>query len=153
MRKWMATVEVDKRRVDRAKVGAYLAALDEVGGSIGEGPSGNAQATVIVPAETLAQACALACAVVAEALGAPAIACEVTTEHEAMRRLHLLEEAAAAQAGDVVSVTEAAEMLGVSRQAVLQRIESGSLPAERKGRQWMIPRTAVAPGRPGRPSS
>lgn len=151
MRKWMATVEVDKRKVERDRISGYLAALDEVGGAVGESVAGYAQATVTVPAETLAQACALACALVAQAFDAPAIACEVTTEHEAMRRLDLLEEAASAEAGDLVSVTEAAELLGVSRQAILQRIESGSLPAEKRGREWVIPRLAVKPGRPGRP--
>jgi excisionase family DNA binding protein len=39
---------------------------------------------------------------------------------------------------DTITVTEAAEMYGVTRQAILQRIETGSLPAEKVGNQWEI---------------
>ena len=47
------------------------------------------------------------------------------------------------QIPELVSVTEAAAALGVTRQAVLQRIESGSLPATRIGTAWAVPRSAV----------
>lgn len=56
-----------------------------------------------------------------------------------------------------VSVAEAAEILGVHRQRIHQRIRDGSLPAERVGRQWSIEEADLAPVRhrkePGRPLS
>ncbi|MCW2751716.1 MAG: hypothetical protein JWR83_2826, partial [Aeromicrobium sp.] len=44
---------------------------------------------------------------------------------------------------DLVSVTEAAQLLGVTRQAVLDRINRKTLPAEKVGREYVIPRLAV----------
>ncbi|KQP81550.1 helix-turn-helix domain-containing protein [Aeromicrobium sp. Leaf291] len=46
---------------------------------------------------------------------------------------------------ELLSLTEAAERLGVSRQAVHQRIESGSLPAAKVGNGWAIAAAAVTP--------
>ncbi len=43
----------------------------------------------------------------------------------------------------LLSVTEVAARLGITRQAVLLRIKSGSLPAHRIGRMWAIPATAI----------
>jgi len=40
---------------------------------------------------------------------------------------------------DYLSPTEAAKILGISRQAVIARIKRGSLTAERAGRQYIIP--------------
>lgn len=44
---------------------------------------------------------------------------------------------------DTVSVTEAAQILGVTRQAVLDRISRSTLPAEKAGRDYAIPRAAL----------
>lgn len=49
-----------------------------------------------------------------------------------------------------VTTTEAAALLGISRQAVLKRIESGTLPAARVGRNYRIARCDLAPT-PGDP--
>jgi excisionase family DNA binding protein len=46
--------------------------------------------------------------------------------------------------GALVSTTEAAELLGVSRQRVLQLVTSGQLPATKVGDTWVLPRAAVA---------
>lgn len=43
-----------------------------------------------------------------------------------------------------VAVAEAAEVLGVSRQRVVQLIHAGRLPAERLGRSWAIPYESLA---------
>ena len=40
-------------------------------------------------------------------------------------------------------MSEAAEVLGVSRQRVVQLIDAGRLPAERLGRSWAIPQAAL----------
>ena len=43
-----------------------------------------------------------------------------------------------------MTVPEAAETLGITQQAVLHRIKVGSLQARKNGRDWRIPRAAVA---------
>lgn len=57
----------------------------------------------------------------------------------------------------LVSVSRAAQELGVSRMRVQQRIAAGSLPAQRVGRQWVIDeadlRTVAHHAGPGRPLS
>jgi len=148
--KWMATVTVDQEQVDRAKVGEYLEALDEYGGQVGDSLAG-AQATLTVEAATVAEACVLACAVVAEALGADAVGCYVITAAAARRQLGVHPELAELEVGDLLSVNDVAELLGVTRQAVLARISSGTLQATKVGRDWAVSRAAVKPGRPGRP--
>lgn len=57
----------------------------------------------------------------------------------------------------MLSVAEAAERLGVSKQRVLRRIADGSLPADSVGYQWVINEAALVPvaevSRVGRPLS
>ncbi len=48
-----------------------------------------------------------------------------------------------------VSVAQAAELLGITRQAVLKRIRTGRLRATKVGRNYIVPREAVQPA-PGR---
>lgn len=45
-----------------------------------------------------------------------------------------------------VSVAEAAELLGITRQAVLKRIRAGRLPATKVGRAYVVPRGALSAG-------
>ena len=42
-----------------------------------------------------------------------------------------------------VGTVEAAQLLGISRQAVLKRVRAGSLPSARYGRNYLIPITAL----------
>lgn len=56
-------------------------------------------------------------------------------------------------AARLVSVQEAAQLLGVTRQRVLQRIAEGSLRAEKVGSRWVIDATALSPARTSRPLS
>ncbi len=72
------------------------------------------------------------------ALGTPPIAVEVITTEEFDAR-----QGWDSTTTDLISVREAAELLGVSRQRVLQRIADKSLPAEKVGRDYGIPRSAV----------
>jgi len=43
----------------------------------------------------------------------------------------------------LLSVAQAAEVLGITRQAVLKRIRSGRLPATKVGRNYVVPREAL----------
>lgn len=47
-----------------------------------------------------------------------------------------------------ISVAQAAELLGITRQAVLKRIRSGRLPATKVGRNYIVLRAALPTGRP-----
>jgi len=49
---------------------------------------------------------------------------------------------------DPVSVPQAAEILGISRQAVLKRIRTGRLRATKVGRNYVVPRDALGPAAP-----
>ncbi len=137
MEMYNATVEVEKRGA-RDVVDDVIDKLAAYHPALGDSARGWASATISLPAETLVQACSTAAAVVAAAYGAPALACEVMTETEFLARQGW------EPVPDLVSVSEAAELLGVSRQRVLQRISEKSLPATRVGRDYVIPRAAAA---------
>jgi excisionase family DNA binding protein len=135
MTMYSAHVEVDHR--GDFDVDQMMDQLELYHASVGMSARGYADAQISLPAETLAQACTTAIAVVSAAFGAAAVACEVLTEAEFDARQgweHL---------PDLISVSEAAEILGVTRQAVLQRIGTKSIPAEKIGRDYAIPRAAV----------
>lgn len=85
------------------------------------------------------QAIAAGILVVEAAFRAEAIACEALTESEFDIRQGW------ASVPDLVSVSQAAELLGVSRQRVLQRINEKNSPATQVGRDYVIPRSAVRP--------
>lgn len=51
-------------------------------------------------------------------------------------------------ASGFVSVAQAAELLGITRQAVLKRIRSGRLQAAKVGRNYVVPREAIQPSEP-----
>lgn len=116
---------------------ALLEALTEYGPATGRAERGWVEVYITVPATTLRQAFSTALAVAEAAVQVPVLAVEVlpTAEFDARNGLAPLPE--------LVSVTEAAALLGVSRQAVLQRLESGSLPGRKVGNAWVIQRPAL----------
>ena len=140
MKIYSAYVELEDRRpLDAGDVDQALEQLQEYHGSVGMSPRGWRFAQLSVPGETLTQATSTAAAVAAAALGgAGAIAVEVLTEDEFGAREGWV------PLPELVNVTKAAELLGVSRQRVLQRINEKSLPGEKIGRDYAIPVTAIA---------
>lgn len=97
--------------------------------------SAGASATITFPAETAAQAAATALAI-GQTLGAiTGIEVITTAEHD---RRH-----GEIPIPDLSSVEEAATALGISRQAVVKRIATGSLQAIRVGRAWVIPSSTL----------
>jgi excisionase family DNA binding protein len=52
--------------------------------------------------------------------------------------------AAPAPSGETLSVDQAVAILGVSRPTIYKLIESGELPASKKGRSWRISAAAVS---------
>lgn len=141
MNSYTATVEVAPkgRRVDAELVDQLTTELEDYAPAIAESPRGFTAVTITVPATSLRQATSTSLRLVEDATGLEAIACEVMAEAEADARRDWI------QLPELVSVSEAAELLGVSRQAVQQRIDSKSLPATRVGRGYVLPRSSVVP--------
>lgn len=113
--------------------------LDGYHPAVGRSFFGRTEAVITLPAETLRQAISTATAVLDTAVAGlgDVVSLEVLTTADFDRRVGL------DPVPELVSVTEAAAELGVTRQAVLQRIDSGSLPASRIGTTWGIPRSSI----------
>ena len=98
--------------------------------------SGRQEVVLRITAKTLRQAVTTALAVVGKA-GHQAFAIEALPTLEFDRRPGL------EPIPELLSVAEAASVLGVSRQAVQQRIDSGTLAAQRVGKAWVVARSEV----------
>lgn len=98
--------------------------------------SGHLQVTLTLDADSVAAATRLALGLVAE-LDFPLTRVEVLSTADFDRRLGL------GDLDDVVSVAEAAAELGVSAQAIRQRLEAGTLAGRKAGRAWHVSREAV----------
>lgn len=122
-------------------VDQLMDALDGYHPALSDGPKGHARAIISFPAENLRQAISTALAVI-EDVGGPATAVAVMTSAEFDARTGL------GPLPELVSVTEAAQQLGVSRQAVLERLERGTLTGKKVGTTWVIQASAV-PAREG----
>lgn len=133
----MYTAEVETATKDLPPTDEAMDALAAYHPAVYPSDRGWSSARISLPAENAAQACATACAVVADALGAPVVAIAVMTEAETAAREGWV------PLPDLVGVTEAAQSLGVTRQRVLQMIREGKLPASRVGNGWAIPATAI----------
>ncbi|WP_019136139.1 helix-turn-helix domain-containing protein [Cellulomonas massiliensis] len=129
------TLELDTRDgVDEQ----LLDALPGYAPATGRSPFGNVELILTVPARDLATAVQTATAVLAASPAAvDVLAVAATTTAEFDRRV------GTAPMPALVSVTEAAAIAGVSRQAILQRLESGSLAGEKIGTTWVVQRDAV----------
>lgn len=121
-------------RMNDAETDALLERFAAYHPAIGAGPAGEAEIVLTLPAVSLVQAIQTASAIFAELRP---IGLEVITTDAWDRRLGLT------PMPNLLSVSEVAQRQGVSRQAILQRIEAGSLPASRVGTAWVIPAAAV----------
>jgi excisionase family DNA binding protein len=137
----MHTVEVEVARrgrdVDVDELEAVLERLQDYHASLGTSPRGWLSALVSLPAESVAQAASTAAAVVSQAIGADVVAIEAMTAAEFDQREGF------EKIPDLVGASDAAQLLGVSRQAVQQMTEDGRLPSTRVGNALAIPRAAV----------
>lgn len=114
-----------------------LEELTDYGPATGRAERGHVEVYITLPAEGLRQAVTTALALVGSAVGVDVLAVEAMPTDEFDRRVGL------APVPELVGVTDAAAALGVSRQAVLQRLESGSLPGRKVGNAWVIPQVAI----------
>ncbi|WP_311777849.1 helix-turn-helix domain-containing protein [Trueperella abortisuis] len=115
-------------------IDTILDALSEYAGSLAETEAGY-RAVFSFPATTITQATKTALTI-AETVGEPtAITIAPTT---------MVDYATAhGPLPPLVSVTQAADILDISPQAVHKRIKAGALPATRVGNTWILPLAAV----------
>ena len=128
-------VDLDGRAnldVDKA-----LDALDGYHAALGTSDHGRDQVTLTLPADDLRQAVVTGLAVIAAQLGRRVLSVEAMPTDEFDKR------AGIAPLPELLSITDAAELMGVSRQAVHQRLESGSLGGQKVGTTWVVPRAAI----------
>lgn len=139
MKMHTVTIDVDYKQHPTAEQLEHVAdLLAQHHAAFAVAPSGRVTAIVSFPAENVAQAAMTGVALVEAATGHPAVSVEALSsdEHDKRQGVEPLP--------DLVGVSEAAEILGgVSRQAVLDRINRGTLPAQRVGREYAIPRSAL----------
>lgn len=112
-------------------------ALEGYHPAAGRSPFGLIEVTISLPAETLRQAVTTALAVIESATLLPVTAIEVLPTDDFDRRNGL------EPVPDLVSVSEAAAILSISRQRVLQLVDAGALPAVRVGKALALHRTAI----------
>lgn len=138
MKMHTVAIELDEKDPTAVRAEQLVEALQGIHAAVSVSSRGWVTVDVTLPAEHVAQAVMLAVAAVEQAAGHPAVAVVAMTEEEADAR------AGWETLPELVSVTEAARELGVSRQAVLDRINRHTLPATKIGRDYAIPRTALA---------
>lgn len=121
MQMYNAAVEVATKDTSEALVDELIDQLAQYHGAIAVSPRGWLEARISLPAESLAQACATAAAVVETVTGRRALACEVMTEEEFDAREGFTSEP------ELLSAAQVAEILGVSRERVRQLAVAGRL--------------------------
>lgn len=136
-RDYLVRVELDSRNLSTEDVDAIHASLDDWKVSAAENLAGFIELTLTIPAERLRQAVDTALTLSAE-FGYPTAVYGI--DHALADRRDGLEQLPA-----VVSVPEAAEILKVTRQYVLQLISEGRLPATKVARDHVIVKSALGP--------
>lgn len=124
---------------DDEAVDVLMEAFADYHPAVGDAPAspGALQAVVTVPAHTLAQAVATATALATQVGDLEGI--EVIPTQVWDRRAGLKIDDV-----ELVSVTEAATILGLTSQAIRDRIAAGTLPGRKIGRNWLVPTAALA---------
>jgi excisionase family DNA binding protein len=132
---YVVELELDTKPT-AAAAEAALVAVEDFHPSASTSAAGLLEVTITLPAEGLRQAVAAALALVAPIAGVVRVQALPEAVRDAREGWDVLD--------DLVSAPEAAEILGVSRQRILQLIGEGKLPGRRIGREYAIPRAAVA---------
>lgn len=142
MRDYNATVEVahrpDPYAVDDTFGDDVIDNLPNHGTAIGISERGWMDVTITLPAASLLDATATALALIKQATGHEPVSVEVMATAEFDKRSGI-----DYPMPELVSVTEAAEILDVTRSAILDRITRHTLPATKVGREWVIRRSSL----------
>lgn len=136
-----ATIELGRRgeQVTDDQVDELMEMLKAYHVAVGTSARGWLEVVVTLPADDLEQATTTAIRVVGHAAraGDEPISAQVLTTQEYDARAGFV------PVPEMMSTTEVAEQLGVSRQRVLQLAHGGQLQATKSGRDYSFPRTAV----------
>lgn len=133
---YVTETELDRRTPNTDELDAIIAGLADYHPALSTATSGNLTITLTIPADTLRQAATTTLAVVGADYGAP-LTLSVQPEEVRDARLGWV------PIPDLVGATEAAQILGLSRQRIQQLVTAGKLPATRIGRELAIPRAAL----------
>jgi excisionase family DNA binding protein len=129
------TIELNQRNPTLDDIDVLMDAFGDFHPTIGTSAYGWVEVDVTVPGENLRQAIAIGLALAGDVRSITGM---TTAEYD--RRPTQVE-----RMPQLLSAPDVAERLGISRQAVLTRIERGTLPATKVGREWVIPDTALPP--------
>lgn len=136
MTDYNAIAEVAVRPTSK-RADAWITALAPYSPAIGRAPRGNAELVITVPAKSLEQAATTALALLLRAAG-DLERFEVITTAEFDRRTDDV------AVPDLVGATEAAELIGITRQRVQQMASTGALPSAKVGGKSLVfPRAVV----------
>lgn len=128
-----ATITLGNSKLTEEFSDKLIGALCDYHPAVGVGRAGRAEVIPTYPADSPRQATSTAWAL-AESVDLDVSGIEVLPTSLWDQRADSVE------IPRLVSVAEAAEILGISRQAVAQRLDAGSLIGTRVGKVWVIPR-------------
>ncbi|MCB7135219.1 helix-turn-helix domain-containing protein [Cellulosimicrobium marinum] len=141
---WRTRTTDDDPRVDE-----LVGALIDYRPAVSRSERGWINADITLPAENLRQALSTALAIATTA-GTTVLADAEPLVLEVMPTTEFDQRNGIAPVPGLVSVTDAAAQLGISRQAVLQRLKSGSLAGSKVGKTWVVQAASVAAADPER---
>ncbi|TFV90407.1 helix-turn-helix domain-containing protein [Blastococcus sp. CT_GayMR16] len=137
MTDYNARIELDSRDYDEAAVDVLMDVVEPYAGVVARAVhGGRVELILTVPADNLRQATITALSIVL-ATGHQVYALEVLPTDAFHQRIN------ATTVPELLSVTQTADELGISRQRALQLVNAGQLDAVKVGDTWVIPRQAV----------
>lgn len=128
--------ELPIRKLDADTIDQLHDRFEDYHPALAVSPLGWVEVTTTVTAETLRQAISTALAVAGDVVSIHAM----TTAEFDRRPVTAFE-----RVPELLSVTEYASRAGTSRQAVLQRLEAGTLAGRKVGNGWVLPAPDVTP--------
>lgn len=139
---WTAQIELDVRLTPRNAerlAQDWMPALADYHAVLGAGPTGQVVIVISLPAEGLRQAASTALAVIQDVTGRTAVSLQVMTTEDFDARTRIEPDVLPS----MLSPTQAAEILGQSRQNVLLMLEQGRLAGQKVGNAWVVLASAV----------
>ncbi len=129
-----ATLTTPFARLPMSTIDVMLDELAAYAPAIVPGPTGDTEIVITLPADNLTQAITTARTILTKyrPIGLEVIPTDLWDKRQNVTPVP-----------ELLSVTDVATLLNVTRQAVLQRVESGSLPAVKVGSAWIIPASSL----------
>ena len=127
---------ITTRHLTETDIDHYIEALNTYHVTASNPRAKEGQIILTIPANTLTQAIQTTQAIATSAgITIDALTIETTERFDTLANEIPMPK--------LISVTEAAQLLKVSRQAILQRITAHTIPATKIGDTWAIPRAAI----------